>query len=655
MVFFNKLLSLPRLQKRLIQVFIDCVLITACFMFAMWLRLDSWVFFFDLDTWLVLFAVVPVTLIVFIRTGFYRAVLRYIGFQATYTVLLGVFASSMAMLLVSQVFDWFVPRSVPIIYLLLATIMIGGSRAFWRALYTEFHASPRVAVAVYGAGSAGRQVVASLRSANEHAPLLFVDDDKNLEGATISGLRVYSSDQLEEILSLNGIEVILLALPDLSRSERRKILQRVESLSVQVQTIPDMGDLISGRASIDDIREVSVEDLLGRDPIPPRPELMTTSVTNKFVMVTGAGGSIGSELCRQLLDLAPKSLVLLEQSEFNLYQIHQELSERIRRHGLSVELHPILGSVQQRPWMEAILRQYDIQTIYHAAAYKHVPLVEKNIAEGVRNNVFGTRNLAQAAVAAGVEAFILVSTDKAVRPTNVMGATKRVAELICQDFAATQDSARFSIVRFGNVLGSSGSVIPRFRSQIAEGGPVTVTDPEITRYFMTIPEAAQLVIQAGALAKGGDVFVLDMGEPVRILDLAERLIRLSGLKPFIAQSETRCGEVYAEKSGDIEIIFSGLRDGEKLYEELLISGKTEETVHPRIITAHEIQLSPLDLARFLEQLWEAVQSQDSTLITELLKGTDIGYRPPDTKDKNLILLKDQAAPGHGKLRSFGGA
>ena len=651
MVFFNKLLGLPRLQKRLIQILIDCVLIMACFNLAMWLRLDSWAFFFDPDTWLVLVWVVPVTLLIFIRTGFYRAVLRYIGFQATYTVVSGIFASALTMLLVSQVFDWFVPRSVPIIYLLVATVMIGGSRLFWRVLYTEFHAPPRAAVAVYGAGSAGRQVVASLRSAPEHAPVMFLDDDKNLEGATISGLRVYSSDQLEELFSANGIEVVLLALPDLSRAERQEILQRIEPLSVQVQTIPEMGDLISGRASIEDIRAVSVEDLLGRDPIPPRPELMTASVTGKSVIVTGAGGSIGSELCRQLLDLAPKSLVLLEQAEFNLYQIHQELSEQIAQNGLGVELFPILGSVQHPSRTEAILRQYDIDTIYHAAAYKHVPLVEGNIAEGVRNNVFGTRNLAQAAVAAGVEAFILISTDKAVRPTNVMGATKRIAELICQDFAAMQDATRFSMVRFGNVLGSSGSVIPRFRNQIAAGGPVTVTDPEITRYFMTIPEAAQLVIQAGAMAKGGDVFVLDMGEPVRILDLAERMIRLSGLTPFIAPSEAEDGEARAEQPGDIEIVFSGLRDGEKLYEELLISGDTEETTHPRIMTAHEKQLSSADLARFLEQLLDTVQTQDDAQVCALLTEVDIGYSPPAIKgaasgtSAELIPLKP------GKFRS----
>ena len=616
MKIINTLLNLPRPQKRVIQVTIDCILITGCYISAMWLRLDSWEFARSPETWYVLGGVIPVSLGVFIRTGFYRAVLRYIGFQATYTVALGIVASAVTMFIISQLFGWFVPRSVPIIYSLLAIVTIGGSRLVWRSAYTQFHAPRRMAVAVYGAGSAGRQVVASLRSGQEHGPVLFLDDDTNLKGAMISGLPVYSPDLLEPIIAQNDIKVVLLALPELSRAKRQTILTRLEPLPVQVQTIPDMGDLVSGRATLEDIRAVPIEDLLGRDPVPPRPELMAADVTGKTVMVTGAGGSIGSELCRQLLALAPTQLVLLEQSEFNLYQIEQELLGLIECHSYAVVLQPILGSVQHPVRVEAILQMFQVQTLYHAAAYKHVPLVEANIPEGIRNNVFGTLNLAKAAIAAKVNAFILISTDKAVRPTNVMGATKRLAELICQAYAAEQTTTRFSMVRFGNVLGSSGSVIPRFRAQIANGGPLTVTARDITRYFMTIPEAAQLVIQAGAMAKGGDVFVLDMGASVRILDLAQRMVRLSGLVPWIKEEDP---------PADIEIIFTGLRPGEKLYEELLIGDVTSETTHSRIQSAKELCLPLDELQRILDELHEAAKGQDTPRLLTILQQAPIAY------------------------------
>jgi len=614
----DALLSLSRPQKRMIQVAIDCVAITGCYALAMWLRLDSWSFAYNPETWYVLLWVGPVSLGVFIRSGLYRAVLRYVGFQAVYAVALGVVASAFTMFVVSQFFGWFVPRSVPIIYTFLAFVAIGFSRLFWRTAYAQFHAPKRAAVAVYGAGHVGRQAVASLTSGQEYAPVLFLDDTPNLKGTTIQGLRVYPTDDLEKMISLYDIEVVLLASPEMSRAKRKTILSQLESLRVKVQTVPDMADLVSGRASIEDIRSVPIEDLLGRDPVPPRPELMRADVSGKSVLVTGAGGSIGSELCRQLLPLSPKRLVLLEQSEFNLYQVEQELAAQLARESHSVTIESVLGSIQHPRRIEALLNRFEVETIYHAAAYKHVPLVEANLPEGIRNNVVGMMNLANAAIAANVTACILISTDKAVRPTNVMGATKRLAELICQALAAEQSGTRFSMVRFGNVLGSSGSVIPRFRSQISAGGPVTVTVREMTRYFMTIPEAAQLVIQAGAMAKGGDVFVLDMGEAISILDLARRMVRLSGLTPWIK------GE---DDPADIEIVFSGLRPGEKLYEELLIGDEDKATDHPRIRSATELSLPWSELRLLLKKLEAAARDQDSDNIREILIGASIGYQP----------------------------
>ncbi|MDO9525011.1 MAG: nucleoside-diphosphate sugar epimerase/dehydratase, partial [Gemmobacter sp.] len=529
----NRLFDLPRPYKRSLQVLADTGLLTISFAFAMLLRTESLAFALDLKVWAALIAALPVTIILFIKLGFYRAVIRYMGGRALLTILEGVGASALTVAVMSMWLDLPIPASVPFIYAVLAFCTVGGVRFALRGLYLRTQSRLKTRVIIYGAGQSGRQLLHSLAQGPDYAPVAFIDDARDLHGTQISGLKVFAPDQIETLISDYSAKVILLAIPSTSLATRAAILARLENLPIRVQTIPGMADLVTGRARISEIREVTVEDLLGRDPVPASQPLMSANIAGKTVLVSGAGGSIGSELCRQILRQRPVALVLLEQSEYALYEIEAELRKLVAEHGIDTAVIPVLGSVREADRVEAVLREYAVHTIYHAAAYKHVPLVEQNIIEGLRNNVFGTVTIARAAVAVGVDSFILVSTDKAVRPTNVMGASKRLAELVCQALAQGPGRTKFAMVRFGNVLGSSGSVIPLFRRQIASGGPLTVTHPDITRYFMTITEAAQLVIQAGAMARGGDVFLLDMGKPVKILDLARRMIRLSGFNPVV--------------------------------------------------------------------------------------------------------------------------
>jgi len=448
----------------------------------------------------------------------------------------------------------------------------------------------------------------------------------------IHGITVYSLVELQGLIDQHKVKTLLLALGSANRSTRKSVLDRLESFSVEVLTIPSMADVVSGRASIEEFKEVDIDDLLGRDSVEPDQALLSQCITDKVVMVTGAGGSIGSELCRQICKQKPRALVLFELTEFALYSIEQELSAYNDTHGLSFPIYPFMGSVQHRNRLAEIMRLHMVQTVYHAAAYKHVPLVELNVIEGVRNNVFGTWFSAEAAIEAGVETFVLVSTDKAVRPTNVMGATKRLAELVLQSKALMENqSVRFCMVRFGNVLGSSGSVVPLFRKQIRSGGPVTLTHPEITRYFMTIPEASQLVIQAGSMGKGGDVFVLDMGESVKIMDLATRMIRLMGLSVHSK-----------DEPGDIEIIHSGLRPGEKLYEELLIGDNVQGTDHAKIMTAQEEHLTWQEMQTLLRQLDQACHAMDCERIRKLILSAPVGYNPQHEVKDMLWQLKPTA-------------
>jgi FlaA1/EpsC-like NDP-sugar epimerase len=614
----NYFLCLSRALKRVVSVAIDTLLICISFWGGYWVRLDTEVPIFSLQHWELLCVLIPITVFIFAKLGLYRSVLRYVGFKVLWTVSLGVFLSSLALVLLS--FYWVIPlpRTVSIIYFAFAVLLIGGTRLLFRALIGSYN-NKRVPVLIYGAGSSGRQLQLALNQGQEFCPVAFVDDDLNLRKTLIQGINVYGPESIAKLIEQFDVKKILLAIPSASRATRQAVIQRLEPYPCEVLSIPGMADLVAGKSQISELNEVSIDDLLGRDPVDPIPKLMNANITGKHVMVTGAGGSIGSELCRQIIRCKPTKLVLFELSEYGLYAIDKELNEILRLEGLQVEIVPLLGSVQRQNRLKAVMSNFRIQTVYHAAAYKHVPLVEFNVVEGVRNNVFGTLYCAQAAIQSGVETFVLISTDKAVRPTNTMGTTKRLAELVLQALSAKQTKTRFCMVRFGNVLGSSGSVVPLFRRQIRQGGPITLTHPEIIRYFMTIPEASQLVIQAGAMGAGGDVFVLDMGQPVKIIDLARRMVKLSGL------------DVRDNKNpdGDIEIKITGLRPGEKLFEELLIGDEVAGTVHPRIMTAKEVMLPWDALRHLLLKLDKACHEFNHEDIRNILLDAPAAFNPTD--------------------------
>jgi len=625
------LLGRPRAQKRAIQLLADVLILSLCFLFALFLRLESWSGALTPSAWAAFALTLPLTLALFVKLGFYRAVVRYISARAFRVIGVGVAVSAVAMLAISQALDLWLPRSVPFLYALLALVSVGAIRFVMRGIYRSHNGRGRPNVLIYGAGDSGRQLFHSLHHSREYRPVGFIDDDPALHNAVIGGLSVFAPQDIAHLIAELQVQVVLLAVPSASRARRAELIGFLEPFPVRVQTIPGLLDLISGKATVGEIRAVSVEDVLGRDPVPPRPDLMAANIAGKSVLVSGAGGSIGGELCRQILGQCPARLVLVDIGEYALYAIEQELAPRATETG--TDLAAIIGNVQDGARMEWIMRRFGVDTVFHAAAYKHVPLVEQNMIAGVRNNVFGTLAMADAAEAAGVGAFILVSTDKAVRPTNVMGASKRLAELVCQSRAAS--GTRFSMVRFGNVLGSSGSVIPLFTRQIAAGGPVTVTHPEITRYFMTIPEAAQLVIQAGAMARGGDVFLLDMGAPVRIADLAARMVRLSGLTPVF-------GEADPVPEGGVRIAFTALRPGEKLYEELLIDAHSSPTRHPRIMTARERALTPAQLAPFLDAVARACDANDLDALRTALRMAPTHYAPQGAISDQSGRTPDQA-------------
>ncbi len=641
------MLALPRRYKRALQVVTDLILVWL----ALWLAFVVRIGFDEMNNpikghlWLFASAAL-VAIPIFIRFGMYRAVMRYFGNDALIMIFKAV---SLSALILALVVYWYsnhttvVPRSIIFNYWWLSLVMIGGLRLVMRQYFLgDWYAAKQhmpftssenglPKVAIYGAGAAGNQLLAALRMGRVMRPVAFIDDDESIADRAISGLQVFRSKDIQRMLDITGAEEVLLAIPSATRARRREVLGALEKFPLHVRSVPSVMDLASGRVKVDDIQEVDIADLLGRDAVPAQQDLLAHCITGKVVMVTGAGGSIGSELCRQILMLQPRTLLLFEHSEFNLYSIHSELEQRIQRESLSVRLVPFLGSIRNPRHLFDTMSMWHVDTVYHAAAYKHVPMVEHNIAEGVLNNVIGTLNTAQAALQANVSNFVLISTDKAVRPTNVMGSTKRLAEMILQALSkeiapvlfgdagniARVNKTRFTMVRFGNVLGSSGSVIPLFHKQIKAGGPLTVTHPKITRYFMTIPEAAQLVIQAGSMGQGGDVFVLDMGEPVKIAALAEKMVHLSGLS------------VRSEKNphGDIAIEFSGLRPGEKLYEELLIGDNVSPTPHRMIMTANEDYLSWDVLKEQLSALVVAVDAEDFQAVRQLLRGMVSGYSP----------------------------
>ncbi|WP_333004783.1 nucleoside-diphosphate sugar epimerase/dehydratase [Vibrio coralliilyticus] len=623
MARLNFIWNLSRFHKRLISILIDTCFVVASFYAAYWTRIGHIKPLDDVLTKYVILGTLVVTLFSFSRLGLYRAILRYLTFHALAVVSIGTIISAASISVLAFYFDAPVPRSVPIIYGAFLSLLCGGSRLIVRVLVSQANDKGMKKVLIYGAGAAGRQLAFALRSSETHKVIGFVDEDKTLYNTIIMGLKVKGIDRAEKLIEKHAVSQILLAVPSASRARRKEILDSLVHLSAEVLTVPDMKDIVDGKAKIDELKDVAIEDLLGRDSVAPQQALMEANIKGKVVMVTGAGGSIGSELCRQIIRQKPKALVLFELSEFGLYQVDRELSSLVEAENLNVEIVPLLGSVQRINRLATTMKSFVVQTVYHAAAYKHVPLVEYNVVEGVRNNVFGTYYTAKAAIEAKVESFVLISTDKAVRPTNVMGTTKRMAELGLQALAQEENTkergTRFCMVRFGNVLGSSGSVIPLFKKQIASGGPVTVTHPDIIRYFMTIPEAAQLVIQAGAMGKGGDVFVLDMGEPVKITDLAVNLIQLSGL-----EVKGECNPY-----GDIAIEFSGLRPGEKLFEELLIGDNVGETAHPRIMTANERFLSIEKYVELINRLDKACHNFEHDKIRELLLEAPTDFNPTD--------------------------
>lgn len=614
---FEKFLNLSRVNKRLVSVFADVVVL----FFALWaafsLRLEQQFWVPDQGQLIVSALTVVFTIAVFIKLGLYRAVVRYLSDRAFITVISGVVISAVTLILLGYWLEVLVPRSVPIIYGALAFIFVSGTRMTVRMLVNRPRHRNKDFVAIVGAGETGLQLANALDQGTEYHPSAFISLLKANHRALINGIPVYDISHIDRAVKEHRIKRLLLALDANSGIDRKRLLRKLEHLAIPVQTVPTMSELVAGQARINDIRDLEIEDLLGRDPVQPDNAQVAASLYGKAVMVTGAGGSIGSELCRQIIQHRPSRLVLFEQSEFSLYAIERELQALNRIEGLGVEVHPLLGSVTHRRRCEAAMRSFGVETVYHAAAYKHVPLVEHNIIEGVQNNVFGTFHVAEAAIACGVKRFVLISTDKAVRPTNVMGASKRMAELVLQGLAQRQSNTVFSMVRFGNVLGSSGSVVPLFRDQIRDGGPVTVTHPDIIRYFMTIPEASQLVLQAGSMGQGGEVFVLDMGEPVKIADLARKMIHLMGL---IEKTDEN-------PQGDIEIIFSGLRPGEKLYEELLIGDDPQGTSHPRIMMAREVSMPWDKVEMTLNRLMRASQEFDCQQVVEVLRSTPTGYAP----------------------------
>ncbi|WP_279151652.1 nucleoside-diphosphate sugar epimerase/dehydratase [Photobacterium iliopiscarium] len=623
MAIIDAFFSISRPYKRVISVCIDLVFIQIAFWGAFWTRLGEFDQTHNIAYWYLVSFLSVITITCFIRVGFYRAILRYLSVHAIFTLAIGSLVSSVVFVLATYFFGIWVPRTVAIIYLAYLFILTGGARLSIRVFFAQLEMKRKPNVIVYGAGVAGRQLVNLLRQGDELNPVVYIDDNHKLQRSVLQGLTVYKREQLSRLVAKFDVKQVLLAMPSATRSQRKAIVTALVDLPIEVLSIPNLDAIVHDNASLDQLHDVPIEDLLGRESVLPNEHLMEANIKHKVVMVTGAGGSIGSELCRQIVLHQPQTLLLFELSEFALYTIEKELSEYIAKRGLDVELIPLLGSVQRINRLETIMTAFKVDTIYHAAAYKHVPMVEYNVVEGVRNNVFGTFYTAQAAINSGVSSFVLISTDKAVRPTNVMGTTKRMAELGLQALAEQEalkvGGTRFCMVRFGNVLGSSGSVIPLFKRQIKEGGPITITHPDIIRYFMTIPEAAQLVIQAGAMGKGGDVFVLDMGKPVKIVNLAENLVKLSGL------------EIKSEQNpyGDIEFKYTGLRPGEKLYEELLIGDNVNETEHSRIMTANERFLSLVEYQQILDQLDIACHDFDHEKIRKILMEAPTDFNPSD--------------------------
>ncbi|WP_246840500.1 nucleoside-diphosphate sugar epimerase/dehydratase [Lacimicrobium sp. SS2-24] len=624
LLFLNRMFALHNRTKMVITMSWDSLCLLFAFLGSYWIRLGIGTDVLGFKEISLGATVLIFHLSMLIFVGNYRHMVRHLSQEAVLMSLLVSMLASCYLYFARWPLDAFVPNSMPIIYFVLSSIGILGPRILVMLSVQSQSFRLREKCLIYGAGETGRALALSLRQSSDMVPVAFIDDKRSFQGKTILGLDVYSRASIPQLVERYSISKLLLAVSDSGPERHRELLSELEPYAIELLSVPDVKDVLYGRKKINELREVSIEELLGRDPVPPKPKLMRPDIRDKNVLVTGAGGSIGSELCRQIAVERPAMLVLLELSEYNLYQIEAELSAAHP----TLKIETRLGDVKDERQIRHLLSSHQINTIYHAAAYKHVPIVEHNLLAGVQNNVLGTAILARLAAESGVEKFLLISTDKAVRPTNIMGASKRMAELCVQAMQDMSSKTHFAIVRFGNVLGSSGSVVPLFKKQIAAGGPITVTHPDIIRYFMTIPEAAQLVIQAGAMGKQGEVFVLDMGEPVKIADMAHKMAHLMG----------RSIRNEANPDGDIELHFTGLRPGEKLYEELLTGDTSSKTPHPRIMSEAEPRLSLPEVHQLLDKLTIAIHNNDEHTATQLLLSAPLAYKPAEhaTDEKKTV-------------------
>jgi len=628
----NQLLKLSRKSKVLIQLVTDVLMFSSSFICALLLQGESLQLIANPEIFLTLIISIVSGIAAFASFGLYQSLVRFITVHVMMIVAKGVLVSSCCLALFFVILDVNIPLTVPLNHALLLFLITGVIRFQIRQLFRNSREKSRKPAVIYGAGAAGRELQNTLFHNNEIRPVAFIDDDPDMQGMTISGCSVYPINSFTKALKKYEVELVLLALPNISRQRRRQIVDAFQGQGVELKTIPTMSNILSGEALVSDLRPVTPEMLLGRDPVASMDGLLQRNTTGASVLVTGAGGSIGAELSKQILAQRPSKIILFEISEFALFQINDDLLKALKLLKSETSIVPVIGSVRDEKLVAKTIKIHGVNTIYHAAAYKHVPLVEQNVVEAINNNVLGTLTMVRTAAELGVENFTLISTDKAVRPTNVMGASKRVAELICQAYAGEGTNTKSCIVRFGNVLGSSGSVIPHFQKQIEVGGPVTVTHPEITRYFMTIREASQLVIQAGAMSLGGDVFVLDMGEPVKIVDLAIDMIRLNGLEPYLVDQT----DEVLPKSGYIPICFTGLRTGEKIYEELLISDDPQATEHMRIFKATEGSMPMADLSQQLALLFEACSAYDVSAVCRILKEMPLNFVHNKAKPSNVV-------------------
>ena len=614
---FDTLWTLSRLYKQMLTAFVDTLLIFISIFGSLFVGISETLDFTNHKQWLLCVVTGLFSIGVFLRLGLYRSFLRFLNIKILITIAISTFLSTVLLISIIYFMALPIPRTVPIIYFSFVFMLCSCFRLLVRFIYCNLKQKKASKVVIYGCGSSGQQLATALEQSTDHKVVAFLDDDSNLTNNIIQGLKVYTPGKLNVLKNKFSIEKVLIAIPSISKHRQQKLIQGISHINIEILSIPGLSDIVNGHAKIHELRPIHIEDLLGREPIPPKKKLIAATITNKSVLVTGAGGSIGSEICSEIIQHQPKQLILLDHSEYNLYAIDKKLAVLKSKYTSSTSIKTFLGSVRDHYRLEEICKTFKIHTIYHTAAYKHVPLVESNITEGVLNNIFGTLTTAEVALKTKVDTFVLISTDKAVRPTNVMGATKRFAELCIQAIADKSNHTSYCMVRFGNVLGSSGSVIPLFEQQIKNKGPLTVTHPNIIRYFMTIKEAAQLVIQAATMCKGGDVFVLDMGKPTKIVDLARKMIQLSGLTIKDSSNPT----------GDIEIIYTGLRQGEKLYEELLLGSEISKTKHPRIMTSKEVYLPWKELSPYLKRLKHACLENDSQSLKMILTEAPLAYTP----------------------------